>query len=509
MRSGISKQKQIRLFVLLALVMAACFVSMTVLHSFVGPSVLYFICLFGIAALVYFVAVFRLADNQLPASLIWGFAIVFRLILLSTSPSLSTDIYRYAWDGHLLKSGINPYAFPVNDPRLDPYTTPLRSYVQHEWMASPYLPASQMLFYLIELSAPQNIRAYQAGMLVLDLCVGCLIFDLLKRLRLPQQYVLLYLWHPLVVIEFSQAAHQDILMIFFTLLSFWMLSRMDQKGVRSPKWLAGSALGMTAATLTKGLPFSLVPVFLPYWKWKYTALYLFSMAVVLSGFAFNAGWGLVGELDGTGIFGALRIYLHQWNYNSSIYHWLETGLTGVVTSGAVPVNAATEIPIFIAKAITTVLFGASILITAFQAWRISLLSDAHSQTNTLNMLQLTTLSIGAYLLLAATLHPWYVTFIVPFLVFLLPCHEGGRFPTNRFVWPWLYLSCAVVISYLTYIDLSDLHEYPIMRSFEYYPFFILLVWASWPFIKDFAHSIIKKIVPQDQHSAIPRHDPTA
>ena len=39
-------------------------------------------------------------------------AIVFRLTLLGSQPSLSDDVYRYVWDGRVQLSGINPYLHP-------------------------------------------------------------------------------------------------------------------------------------------------------------------------------------------------------------------------------------------------------------------------------------------------------------------------------------------------------------------------------------------------------------
>src|SRR5687767_6013606 len=46
------------------------------------------------------------------AALIFGFALLFRLLMLQTTPSLSDDIYRYVWDGRVQQAGINPYRYP-------------------------------------------------------------------------------------------------------------------------------------------------------------------------------------------------------------------------------------------------------------------------------------------------------------------------------------------------------------------------------------------------------------
>ena len=49
----------------------------------------------------------------------WGTAVIARLILLFTTPSLSDDVYRYIWDGHVALNSVSPYAYAVNDAALD------------------------------------------------------------------------------------------------------------------------------------------------------------------------------------------------------------------------------------------------------------------------------------------------------------------------------------------------------------------------------------------------------
>ena len=46
-------------------------------------------------------------------------AVVLRLVLLPGTPTLSDDFYRFAWDGRVQLSGINPYEHPPADSALD------------------------------------------------------------------------------------------------------------------------------------------------------------------------------------------------------------------------------------------------------------------------------------------------------------------------------------------------------------------------------------------------------
>ncbi len=58
----------------------------------------------------------------LPAILLVGLAA--RLLVLVAPPVLSTDIYRYVWDGRVQAAGINPYRFIPADPALAPLRDP-------------------------------------------------------------------------------------------------------------------------------------------------------------------------------------------------------------------------------------------------------------------------------------------------------------------------------------------------------------------------------------------------
>ncbi len=49
------------------------------------------------------------------AAWVWGTAVLSRLLLLLTTPTLSDDVYRTIWDGHVAINGVSPYAYAVND----------------------------------------------------------------------------------------------------------------------------------------------------------------------------------------------------------------------------------------------------------------------------------------------------------------------------------------------------------------------------------------------------------
>lgn len=465
--------------VLAGAAMAACWFAITSLPILRAGNLVLFLAYFTIACLAYLMAVWRLARDRLPLSLIWGLALLFRLVLLASPLALSDDIYRYLWDGRLLSQGVTPYAWVVDDPVLDAYETPLRASVNHAWMASPYLPAAQAVFAVVERIAPQNIMAYRILAILLDLAVGWLVMGLFGLFSLPRRRVLIYLWSPLVVIEFAHSAHIDVWMLFLILLSFWLLARARPGSAAENRWLSASVISFGAAVLTKGIPLLLTPLFLRRWGWRRWLLFALIVILPLAWFAAGAGWGLTGVVDGTGVFGATRIYLRQWNYNSGFYHWLEVALTGYRTEGAVPLQPDTETGILWAKLITSGLLGCVLLGALFWAWKLDDPAGNDHHVRTLGLIRLAILPLSGYLLLAATLHPWYVIIILPFIPFLLP--KNSETPlVDRLIWPWLYFSCAIGFSYLTYINPLDLHEYALIRWVEYPLFYALLLWSVWP-----------------------------
>lgn len=461
-------------------VMLASFAGLLSLPSLRGPHVVAFLAYFMLAGSAYILAVIRLDRDRLPLKSLWIFAILFRLLVSLTEPTLSDDVFRYIWDGHLLSQWINPYALPVNSPLLDSYSTPLRELVNHNWMASPYLPSSQLLFTIVHQIAPESVKAFQITSIFLDLMTAWLVMHMLARVRISKRQVMIYLWNPLVIIEFSHGAHVvDALMIFLAMMTFWLLLKAEAD-ISGQKWFpTASAISLAAATLTKGLPLMLVSVVWRRWDWKKLLLYISIILTATIIFAIDAGLGLTGVQENKGVFGAILIYLRWWNFNSGIYHWLEVGLSGYQTSGAVPVEIVGQGPILVARLITSGLTGLAILLTTWLSWRVDNPRSRDHKNRTLNLIRLATLPIGAYILFTSTVNPWYVTLIIPLLPFFTPMQDEPIW-MKRFIWPWIYFSLMVNLSYLTYINPDNLRELYSVRLIEYIPLYLLLLWALWP-----------------------------
>jgi alpha-1,6-mannosyltransferase len=412
-----------------------------------------FLVSFVVAGLAYVLVLVRLPLETPRLLSIWGIAILLRVTLLFTPVSLSEDVYRYVWDGHLLGQGVSPYAQPANSPLLDVYDSPLRERVIFPWMATPYLPAAQGYFLLVNRIAPHSAFAFQAGAAILDLLAGLMVLLALRRLQIPDKAVLVYLWNPLVVVEFAHAAHVDALMVFFLAAAVWAITHRG----RLARTL--SALALAAAVLVKGWPLLMAPIFARRWGLARTALFAAAVLAPLALFAAEAGWGLFGPADGRGVFGAVRIYSLEWEFNSGLYYWLALLVTPAV-----------------ARLLGLVIPALLGLAAGLLLWRDQDADGDDAAAFNRRIIRLAALPFGAYLLLAHTIHPWYLTLMLVLLPFFWPA-PGEAVIVRRWIWPWIYFMFFEVFTYLAYTGIEAPGGLPLIQTAAYLPFWYLILWS--------------------------------
>jgi len=407
-----------------------------------------FLVAFSVAGSAYVIALFRLKYETPRLLTVWTIAVLLRLVMLFTPVSLSSDVYRYIWDGHILRQGINPYAQPVDSPLLDAYDTPLREQVNFAYMATPYLPAAQFYFAVVDRIAPQNPHAFQVAAAVLDLAAGVFMLLALRRFGLPDKAVLVYLWNPLVVVEFAHGAHVDVLMVFFLAVAVWALA-----GTNRGQFTL-SALSLAVGVLVKGWPLLLAPLFSPRWGWARTTLFCTAVCVPLVYFAAGAGWGLAGPADGRGVFGAVRIYTAEWEFNSGLYYWLARWITPEIAR----------------------LLGLVVPAVIGAAMGLRLWFSPKTGIHTLRLVRLSAFPLAAYLLLAHTVHPWYIALMLALLPFFLPA--PGEDPlVSRWLWPWIYFMFFKAFTYLSYTGINAPDGLPLIQTAAYLPFWLLILWS--------------------------------
>ena len=93
--------------------------------------------------------IFWKRDDALAIAVVLVVAVVARSLLFWKTPFLSTDLYRYLWDGRLMVHGIDPYVVTPADPTLHYFR--LGWLYQHlDWRSMPslYPPLGLALFAL-------------------------------------------------------------------------------------------------------------------------------------------------------------------------------------------------------------------------------------------------------------------------------------------------------------------------------------------------------------------------
>jgi hypothetical protein len=214
---------------------------------------------------------------------------LFRLVLVPLDPPrLSTDIYRYIWDGRVQGAGINPYLCLPVDPRLaglrDDSIYP--NINRKEYAHTIYPPVAQMFFFLVT-RVTRSVSGFKSVFVLLDLVTIGLLAATLKSIGQPAERVIVYAWHPLPILEFAGSGHVDALMICCIALA--MFARTQGRF-----GLAGFALG--AAALVKFIPVILLPAIYKRWDKKLPIAFGITIAVCYLPYLLGAGAGVLGFL---------------------------------------------------------------------------------------------------------------------------------------------------------------------------------------------------------------------
>jgi hypothetical protein len=356
-----------------------------------------FVGLFVVAGVGYALAVAWIVRRP-PAGrgalvAIVGAGVAFRLILLPTAPTLSTDVYRYLWDGRLAAAGVSPYRYPPEAPELAGFRDAVvYPQLNHGGWRTIYPPGAQLLFVTAARVAPGGVVAFKILLMAFDLLTIGLLIAWLRAVGRPPVWVLLYAWHPLAVVEFAGSGHLDAVVLAATVAALWAAAR-GREG-----W-AGACIG--GAALMKLYPVLLLAAVAGRRPARALAA---AGGVILAGYALYAGEGL-------GVFGSLSRYLAEEQFNEGVRAGLEIALAPL---GPAAGQAARVIPL-----------------ATLAVWTLGIVLLGRGVPAGRRALWLT----GGYLLATPNLFPWYALWIVPVLA-VTPS------------WPWLWLSWAVGLTYV-------------------------------------------------------------
>jgi len=371
------------------------------------------IILFGSAFVLYFYLVFTTHDKKEADILLW-LSMGFRLLFIVAVPCLSDDFYRFLWDGKLFINGYNPYLFIPSD-IINTEVAKVAGLTQemYEGLNSPgyysvYPPINQLLFsiggFFERYGMVAGVVALRIPILVAEFFTIKYIRRLLAILKMPQNNVLWYALNPLVIVELSGNLHYEGMMMLCVVVAiYWLIQH---------KW-AGAAVWWAMAISIKLIPVLFLPLLLPrLGVVKSVWFYMITSLALLFTFLPFLDEQLIQHIASS-----IDLYFRTFEFNASVYYivrWLgfkSVGYNIIQTAG--PILS---------------------IITFFVIIGISF----YKNDSWTKMLQKMLLAYSIYLLLASTVHPWYVINLVVLSVFV-----------QRYKYALLW-SSLVVLSYIAY-----------------------------------------------------------
>jgi alpha-1,6-mannosyltransferase len=379
----------------------------------------------GWSCILYLAAAFLVLTqpvDRFTFPLVLSVAVACRLVALFGEPYLSSDIYRYVWDGVVQHAHISPYRYVPGNSVLSFLRAPNQYVFDHinrrDYAHTIYPPAAQALFYLITWGSP-TVLFMKTVMVFFEGVTMYALVTLLNYLGVRREQTLLYAWCPILIWEIAGSGHLDSPAIAFIALA--LLARYRTQSV-----LTGVFLGV--AILLKLYPLVLLPALYRRGDYKMPAALA---AVIVFGYAAYSSVGML-------VFGFLGGYVKEEGMATGTrYFLLELvqripGLHGLST-------------------MSYFLFCAVVFaVIIWWCWRVASLQRADEHRSTKYARASTRQFVGSHSSEAAFLAPafslaaalmmlfsphyaWYIIWLVPFFT-LMP-----NLPVLTYVMGFFYL----------------------------------------------------------------------
>ncbi len=445
-------------------------------HEFTALFVAYAVCF-----LAYLYAL-KLTKTEADLDFFLKTAIILRGLILFAFPNLSDDIYRFVWDGHLIRLGENPFShlptyYVQNQLFTDVLTPELFAKLNSPNYFSVYPSVCQGVFFVAVSIFPKSILG--ATIVIKSFLFACEIgtLFLLKQFQMSKviarheaikfqttavqtsnfklQTVLIYALNPLIIIELVGNVHFEAAMIFFFLLAIYILAHVRETFKVSRTFLFPkvsrtfqTALAATAWSLSisaKLLTIMLLPLVWRELGWKKSVQ--FGVFVIISSLILFLP--IYNDLFVHNIMTSIKLYSNKFEFNASLFYLIQdffywkTGWNKIAS-------------------ISPYLTGAVVLFIAYKAFlRDFRFSDLTTFKKLPNLIIQRVMPAGRpfdvedfmasclfvlmfYFMCATTVHPWYAAMPLACSVF-----TKWRFPM---VWTF-----TIFLTYHGYTEGSSKH----------------------------------------------------
>ncbi len=344
-----------------------------------------FILSLCLAGGVWLLAVAIVRRGGLPPRTIWlvlAVAVAMRLLTLTAPPILSSDIYRYVWDGRVQLAGINPYRYlPVADQLAFLRDEAVYPHINRaDYAHTLYPPAAQAIFALAAVITP-GVLGMKVMIAAFDALAIVTLIVLLRVAGRDPAELLIYAWLPLPVWEFAGNAHID--GVIAGLLALALLLAVRGRSI----W---TGVVLAVATLTKFLPVVVLPAFWRPRDWWLPVAFVVTLVCLYLPYS-SVGWQMFGFVPG---------YVSEEGFSNG------HGLFLLDLIGSVVPLPAWATRIYIALVLA---------VLAFLGARFAFASELPAASGPRVMMQARqAVILGAVLLVALSPHyPWYLGWLAP------------------------------------------------------------------------------------------------
>lgn len=226
-------------------------------------------------------------------------ALSLRMTVLPITPTLSDDVYRYAWEGHVLAHGQDPWRYAPSSPELAPLRDlEVHPKVNHPELSAIYPPLAEAGFMLVA-RLWYALLAFKLWVVLHDLVLcGVLAWWCVRRGGSAWD-ALVYAWNPLVVSEYAGNAHHDPTGILWWVLA---LAWSERAAVRS-------ALAGLAAIMVKLVALPAWPFLMRTWPARVRIASSLGLMALLGGYL-----GLTRGADS-----GLTAFATRWRHNDALF----------------------------------------------------------------------------------------------------------------------------------------------------------------------------------------------
>lgn len=344
-------------------------------------------------------------------------ALILRGVLLFSLPHFSEDIYRFIWDGRLTNMGINPFNFKPSyfvENELYPniLTLELFSQINSKEYFTVYPSVCQGIFAFAVWLFPKSIYGSSIAIKSFLLASEIGTIFLLKKMMPDSKKILIYVLNPLIIIELCANAHFEAAMIFFFLLSIFILEKtfslkeiVHNQAIKNPLSpllpysvrsdslkLILSSIAFALSVASKMLPLMLLPFFIKRMgiKRSFAFFTIIGISLILIFIP------LFNPLFINNLQSSLKLYFQKFEFNASVYYLMRE--VGTHLRGYNPIN---EISPILTK---TVLIGFALIIIFEKVKKNEKVVNFHLESGIFTTFLY---AFSIYFLCATTVHPWY------------------------------------------------------------------------------------------------------